>query len=92
MYIFAAFASSFPYPGVEVGTIATGIVVAGVVAYKGKNNKLRGRIGWNIGKVVIVVLLGVNWGIRFYRVLYVKPRINILVSILDLKVLLDYSL
>ena len=38
------FASSFLYPGVEVGAVAIGIVVAGVMACRGGNGGLRGGI------------------------------------------------
>ena len=41
IYIFAIFTSSFPYFSVEVGAIATGIVVVGVIAYRGKGSGLR---------------------------------------------------
>ena len=92
IYIFTVFTSSLPCPVVEVGAVATSIVVASVIVYGGGDGGLRGGVGWDIGRVIIDVLLGIDWGIRFYKVLYVKPCINILVSILDLKVLLDYSL
>jgi hypothetical protein len=60
VYNLAAFTSSFPYPNVEVGTMATGIVVVGVVAYGGGDSGLRGKVGWDINKVIIGVLLGIN--------------------------------
>jgi hypothetical protein len=41
VYNLAIFTSSFPYPSVKAGAIATGIVVVGVVAYRGKNSRLR---------------------------------------------------
>jgi len=41
MYNLATFASSFPYPSVEVGAVVTGIVVAGIVACRGRNGGLR---------------------------------------------------
>ena len=44
MYNLAAFASSFPYPSVEAGAVAIGIVVIGVVAYRGRNSELRSEI------------------------------------------------
>jgi hypothetical protein len=75
-----------------VGTIATSVIVVGVIACRGRNSRLKGEVGWDISKVIISMLLGINWGIRFYRVLCFKPRINILVSILNLKVPLGYSL
>jgi len=50
VYNLAAFASSFPYPSVEVG----------VVAYGGRNGGLRSRVGRNIGKVIIGVLSGID--------------------------------
>jgi hypothetical protein len=60
VYNLAAFTSSFPYPNIEVGTIATGVVVIGVMAYGGRDGRLRGKVGQNISKVVISVLLGIN--------------------------------
>ena len=45
MYIFTAFASPFPYTGIEVGAVATGIMVAGIIACRGRDNRLRGGIG-----------------------------------------------
>ena len=60
MYNLAAFASSFPYPNIEVGTVATGVVVAGVVAYGGGDSRLRGKVSQDISKVIIGVLLGIN--------------------------------
>jgi hypothetical protein len=75
-----------------VGTVATGVVVVGVVAYRGRDSRLKSEVSWDIGKVVISILLGINWGVRFCGVLCFKPCINILVSILDLKVLLGCSL
>ena len=92
MYNLAIFTSSFPYPSVKVGTVATGIVVEGIIACKGRDGGLSGKVSWCISKAIIAVLLGVDWGIRFYKVLYFKPYMNTLVSILDLKVPLDYSL
>ena len=41
MYNLATFTSSFPYPSVEAGAVVIGIVVAGVVACKGRNSGLR---------------------------------------------------
>ena len=69
-----------------------GVVIVDVVAYRGGNIRLKGEVGQSINKVIIVMLLGINWGIRFYKVLCFKPHINILINILDLKVPLDYSL
>ena len=92
MYNLAVFVSSFPYPSVEVGAVATGIVVAGIIACGGRDSGLSGKVNWYINKAVVAVLSGINWGIKFYKVLCFKPRINTLVSILDLKVPLDYSL
>jgi hypothetical protein len=60
VYNLAAFASSFPYPNIEVGTVATGVVVAGVVAYGGGDSGLRGEVGRDISKVVVSVLSGIN--------------------------------
>jgi len=44
MYNLAAFASSFLYPSIEVGTVAIGIVVVDIVAYKGRDSGLRGGV------------------------------------------------
>ena len=44
MYNLAVFASSFPYPNVEVGTVAMGIVVAGIIACKGRDGGLSGGV------------------------------------------------
>jgi hypothetical protein len=60
VYNLAIFTSSFPYPNIEVGTMATGVVVVGVVAYRGGNGGLRGEVGQDISKVIIGVLLGIN--------------------------------
>jgi hypothetical protein len=60
VYNLAAFTSSFLYPNIEVGTMATGIVVVGIVAYRGKDGGLKGKVGQDISKVVISVLLGIN--------------------------------
>jgi hypothetical protein len=92
VYNLAVFISSFPYPSVEVGAVVMGIVVEGIIACGGKDGRLSGKVSWCISKAIIAVLSGVNWGIRFCKVLYFKPCINILVSILDLKMPLDYSL
>jgi hypothetical protein len=43
-----------------VGTIATGIVVVGIVACRGKDSGLKGKAGQDISKVVISVLSGIN--------------------------------
>ena len=92
VYIFTAFASSLPCPIVEVGAVVMGIVVTGVMACRGGDGGLRGGVSRNIDKVVVVILSGVNWGIRFYGVLCFKLCINMLVSMLDLKVPSDCSL
>ena len=60
VYNLAVFASSFPYPNVEVGTIVMGVVVVGVMACGGGDGGLRGEISQNIGKVIIGMLLGIN--------------------------------
>ena len=60
VYNLAIFTSSFLYPSVGVGAIVTDIVVVGVVACGGGNSKLRGEVGWDIGKVVVGVLLGIS--------------------------------
>ena len=44
MYNLAIFTSSFLYPSIKVGTVATGIVVAGIIARGGGNSRLRGRV------------------------------------------------
>ena len=92
MYNLAIFTSSFPYPSVEAGAVAMGIVVVNIMACRGRNSGLKNKVGWDISKVIIAILSGINWGIIFYKVLYFKPRINTLVSILDLKVPLNCSL
>ncbi len=46
--------------GVEVGAVVMGIVVTGVMACRGGDGGLRGGVSRNIGKVVVVILLGVN--------------------------------
>ena len=60
MYNLAAFASSFLYLNIEVGTVATGVVVVGIMACRGGDGRLRGEVGWDISKVVVGVLLGIN--------------------------------
>ena len=44
MYNLAAFASSFPYPSVEVGAVVIGIVVADIIAHKSGNSGLKSKI------------------------------------------------
>ena len=44
MYNLAVFINSFPYLSVEVGAVATGIVVAGIIACGGENSGLKGKI------------------------------------------------
>ena len=44
MYNLAIFTSSFPYPSVKVGTMATGIVVVGIIAYKSGDSKLSSKV------------------------------------------------
>jgi hypothetical protein len=60
VYNLAVFTSSFLYPNIEVGTVAIGVVVVGVMACRGGDGRLRGKVGWDIGKVIIGVLLGIN--------------------------------
>jgi hypothetical protein len=60
VYNLAAFTSSFLYFNIEVGTVATGVVIAGIVAYEGGDGGLRGKVSQDIGKVVVGVLLGIN--------------------------------
>jgi hypothetical protein len=45
VYNLAAFASSFPYPNIEVGTVAINIVIAGIVACGGGDGKLKNKVG-----------------------------------------------
>ena len=92
MYNLAIFTSSFLYPSVKVGAVAIGIVVVNIMACGGRNSRLSSKVSWYINKAIIAVLLGVDWGIKFYKVLYFKPRINILINILDLKIPLNCSL
>ena len=44
MYNLAIFTNSFLYPSVEIGTIATGIIVVGIKAYRGRDSKLSNRV------------------------------------------------
>jgi hypothetical protein len=44
VYNLAAFTSSFSYPNIEVGTVAMGVVVIGVIAYRDRDNKLRDKV------------------------------------------------
>ena len=44
MYNLAIFASSFPYPSVEVGAVVTGIVVVGIIAYRGRDSGLSNKV------------------------------------------------
>ena len=44
MYNLAVFANSFPYPSVKVGTVVMGIVVAGIMAYRGRDGGLSGKV------------------------------------------------
>ena len=44
MYNLAVFASSFPYPNIEVGTVIIGIVIVGVIAYRGGNSGLKDKV------------------------------------------------
>ena len=44
MYNLAIFTSSFPYPSVEVGAVATGIIVAGIIACRGRDGELSGKV------------------------------------------------
>ena len=73
MYNLATFISSFPYPSVEVGAMATGIVVASIMACKGGDSGFSSKVSQHISKAIIAILLGVDWGIKFYKVLYFKP-------------------
>ena len=44
MYNLAIFISSFPYPSVEVGAVATGIVIVGIMACKGGDGRLSSKV------------------------------------------------
>ena len=44
MYNLTIFTSSFPYPSVEVGAVAMGIIVADIIACRGKDSRLSGKI------------------------------------------------
>ena len=44
MYNLAVFISSFPYPSVEVSTVVTGIVVAGIIAYRSRDSRLSNKV------------------------------------------------
>ena len=44
MYNLAVFTSSFPYPSVKAGAVVTGIVIANIMAYKGKNSGLKSKV------------------------------------------------
>jgi hypothetical protein len=43
-----------------VGAVATGIVIVGIMACGSGDSGLRGEVGWDISKVVVGVLLGIN--------------------------------
>ena len=45
MYNLVAFASSFPYPSVEVSAVAMGIVVADIIACGGRDSRFSGGVG-----------------------------------------------
>ena len=44
MYNLAIFVSSFPYPSVEVGAVAMGIVVVGIMACRGRDSGLSNKV------------------------------------------------
>ena len=44
MYNLAIFTSFFPYPSIEVGAVAIGIVIAGIIACRGKNSGLSNKV------------------------------------------------
>ena len=44
MYNLTVFINSFLYPSVEVGTVVTGIVVAGIIAYGGRDSRLSNKV------------------------------------------------
>jgi hypothetical protein len=60
VYNLAAFISSFLYPNIEVGTVVMGVVVVGIIACRGRDSRLRGKVSQDISKVIIGVLLGIN--------------------------------
>ena len=45
MYNLAVFISSFPYLSIKVGAMAIGIVIAGIIAYRGRDGRLNGKVG-----------------------------------------------
>ena len=45
MYNLAIFTSSFPYPSVEISAMVTGIIVVVIVAYRGRDDGLSGKVG-----------------------------------------------
>ena len=44
MYNSAIFTNSFPYPSVEISAVVTSIIIIGVVAHRGRNGRLRGKV------------------------------------------------
>ena len=44
MYNLAVFASSFPYPSIEIGTMVIGIVVVGIIAYRGGDSEFNNKV------------------------------------------------
>ena len=44
MYNLAVFISSFLYPSIEIGAVATGIVVIGIIACRGGDGRLSGKV------------------------------------------------
>ena len=44
MYNLAAFTSSFLYPSIEVGAMATGIVVVSIIACRGRDSGLSSKV------------------------------------------------
>ena len=44
MYNLTIFTSSFPYPSIEVGIMAIGIVIVGIIACRGGDSKLNNKV------------------------------------------------
>jgi hypothetical protein len=40
--------------------MATGVVVVGVIAYRGRDSGLKSKVSQDIGKVIVGVLLGID--------------------------------
>ena len=44
MYNLTIFTSSFPYPSIKIGAMVTGIVIIGIIAYRGGDGKLNSKV------------------------------------------------